>query len=191
LRHGTDGDRLIWNWELNYEYYPGWHEFTQTWRNAGIRVLTYINPFFSDPTNYTASSRRNFYQEGVQNGYFVKHNDGTPYIMKSLTIEFCMLDPTNEAAVNWIKSIIKDQLMTEASSSGWMADFGEYLPFDAVLSSGVPASVAHNLYPQMWAEINAAVQLYIFRELKNECNLFYMLTPFRQSQVLLKVLCIS
>jgi alpha-glucosidase len=23
LRHDWDGDRLIWNWEVNYDYYPG------------------------------------------------------------------------------------------------------------------------------------------------------------------------
>ena len=43
-----------------------------------------------------------------------------------------MLDPTNDEAVSWMIDIIREQLMLDASSSGWMADFGEYLPFDAV-----------------------------------------------------------
>jgi len=64
IRHGSDGDRLIWNWELNYEYYPGWHQMIASWSDAGIRVLTYVNPFFSDPTNFTANPRHNFYKEG-------------------------------------------------------------------------------------------------------------------------------
>lgn len=154
IRHGTDGDRLIWNWELNYDYYPGWHDMTTTWSHAGIRVLTYVNPFFSDPTNFTTNSRRNFFKEGIENGYFVKRSNGEPYKMYSLTIEFCMLDVTNPSAVQWMKQIIQEQLVGEAGSSGWMADFGEYLPFDAVLHSGVPAATVHNLYPQMWADIN-------------------------------------
>eukprot|EP00899_Mesostigma_viride_P012381 jgi/Mesvir1/21143/Mv14191-RA.2 len=37
---------------------------------------------------------------------------------------------------------------------GWMADFGEYLPFDAVLWSGESTSTAHNRFPEMWADIN-------------------------------------
>ena len=68
-----------------------------------------------------------------------------------------MLDVTNPDAVDWMKRIIQDQIVTEASSSGWMADFGEYLPFDAVLSSGAPADSIHNLYPQLWAQINSEV----------------------------------
>ena len=127
------------------------------WADLGTRVLTYISPFFSDPRNFTSPSsiRRNFYQEGITNGYFVQRqsqddsssnnnvnssSSGTgislvPYSLHSLSIEFCMLDTTNPAAVSWMKNIIKDQLIDEANSSGFMCDFGEYLPFDAILNN--------------------------------------------------------
>lgn len=67
------------------------------------RVLTYISPFFSDPTNFS-TPRRNFYQEGLQNGYFVQrrgpHGVGTEaYTMQSLSIQFCMLDFSNPSGV--------------------------------------------------------------------------------------------
>ena len=32
-----------------------------------------------------------------------------------------------------------------------MADFGEYLPFDAVLWSGEEAAAVHNAFPRLWA----------------------------------------
>ena len=35
-----------------------------------------------------------------------------------------------------------------------MADFGEELPYDAVLYSGVAASSYHNQYPEVWARLN-------------------------------------
>lgn len=38
--------------------------------------------------------------------------------------------------------------------SGWMADFGEWLPLDAKLHSGISAEVYHNVYPAEWARIN-------------------------------------
>jgi alpha-glucosidase len=137
LRHNYDGDRLIWNWEVNPEWYPQWNEMVSSWDEKGTRVLTYLNPFFSDPTNYTSSSRHNFYQEGLENGYFVMNSAGDPYKMHSLSIEFCMVDFTNPAAVEWMKNIIREYSLGEAGSSGWMADFGEYLPFDARLHSGL------------------------------------------------------
>lgn len=37
---------------------------------------------------------------------------------------------------------------------GWMADFGEYLPVDAVLYSGQRADLMHNLWPKLWAQLN-------------------------------------
>ena len=43
-----------------------------------------------------------------------------------------------------------------AGQGGWMADFGEYLPFDAVLASGESAAAVHNRYPELWSEVNAA-----------------------------------
>jgi alpha-glucosidase len=117
---------------------------TAKWSARGTRVLTYMSPFFSDPTAYSDSTtafRHNFFQEGVANGYFVQNANGSTYLMYSLSIKFAMLDLTNPAAVEWMKGIIINQSVEEAGSSGWMCDFGEYLPFDAVLHS-VSSSVA-------------------------------------------------
>ena len=38
-----------------------------------------------------------------------------------------------------------------------MADFGEYLPFDAVLHSGEDAASYHNRYPEDWAKLTFEV----------------------------------
>jgi alpha-glucosidase len=37
--------------------------------------------------------------------------------------------------------------------SGWMADFGEYLPVDSVLYDGDPKEL-HNQWPAIWAKLN-------------------------------------
>lgn len=105
------------------------------WQSNGMRVLTYISPFFSDPSNFTTGYRHNYYQEGVAGGYFVKHPDGSVYTMYSLSIEFAMVDLSNPAAVRWMKNVLINSTINEAQSSGWMCDFGEYLPFDAALHS--------------------------------------------------------
>ncbi len=55
-----------------------------------------------------------------------------------------MVDFTNPDAWNWMKSIIKENLVTEGKAGGWMHDFGEYLPFDAQLFSGVDPILYHN-----------------------------------------------
>jgi len=55
-----------------------------------------------------------------------------------------MVDFTNPLARDWIKEIIKTNLVKEGRAGGWMHDFGEYMPFDSVLSSGVDPLEYHN-----------------------------------------------
>ena len=45
--------------------------------------------------------------------------------------------------------------MIDLGLSGWMSDFGEYLPADgAVFSSGQSGREVHNQWPVLWAEVN-------------------------------------
>jgi len=91
----------------------------------------------------------------AEKGYFVKNSTGQPYIMKSISIEFVSIDFTNVDARKWYKdTIIKKNVLQEARASGWMADFGEYLAFDAYLQSGIGAASYHNKYPEDWARTN-------------------------------------
>lgn len=113
---------------------------------------------------------RNLYQEGMQHKYFVQ--SPVPgvgaYKFHSGSIEFCMLDLTNPAARTWMKAILREQMLRDTGVSGWMADFGEYLPFDAVLHDGSSGAEYHNKYPEEWARLNyEAVQEY-----QHECESF-------------------
>src|SRR5699024_8696258 len=55
--------------------------------------------------------------------------------------------------VTWYKKVIREYLI-DLGMSGWMADFGEYLPTDVVLHDGSSALKRHNEWPKLWAEIN-------------------------------------
>ncbi|CAM6033412.1 unnamed protein product [Sphagnum compactum] len=67
-------------------------------------------------------------------------------------LDAAMVDLTNPAARKWFKSILHD--MVKTGVHGWMADFGESLPFDSCLYSGEDPATAHNKYPELWAELN-------------------------------------
>ena len=113
-----------------------------------IKTLGYINPYLvnqsdRDPAHYT----HNYFDEAVAKGYFVKNSSGQPYLIDSVTFVFGTIDVTNPAAREWYKAIIIDNMLASGmQQAGWMCDFGEYIPYDAVLDSGVPASVVHNQY---------------------------------------------
>jgi alpha-glucosidase len=46
-----------------------------------------------------------------------------------------------------------------AGVDGWMADYGEALPYDAVMNDGTPGALAHNDYPRSWAQTNFSAML--------------------------------
>jgi alpha-glucosidase (family GH31 glycosyl hydrolase) len=89
------------------------------WAKDGVKPMTYINPYFANLTGEPVITR-NLFLEGHTNGYFVKNSNGTTYLMKSVSIEFAMLDFTNTEAVNWVKAIIKENLIEEGGAYGWM-----------------------------------------------------------------------
>lgn len=68
-------------------------------------------------------------------------------------VSYGLLDLTNPAAAKWIEDIIY-AMAVDTGAAGWMADFGEYLPFDCILHSGELPIAVHNRYPEDWAALN-------------------------------------
>lgn len=74
-------------------------------------------------------------------------------MLNSISIKFAIIDLTNPAAWEWTKTLIKENLVKEGRAGGWMHDFGEYLPFDAVLADGSDPVKYHNKYTEDWAAV--------------------------------------
>ncbi|MCR4790703.1 MAG: alpha-glucosidase [Treponemataceae bacterium] len=139
------GYQVMWNWQSDEEQYPALKEKIAEWNKKGIRLLGYINPFIA--------LEKNLYQEAKANGYCVKDKEGKDYLVTITTFPAAMVDFTNPKAYEWYKNIIKEN-MIGIGLSGWMADFGEYLPIDSVLYSGEDPQALHNQWPAIWAKMN-------------------------------------
>ncbi len=148
------GEQVLWNWIQNPNSRPGWQAYVDDLEQHGTRVLCYVNPMFRDLPAEAGTLRRNLFQEGLAGDYFVHKADGSVYMLPITAFEVGLLDLTNEAARTWMKDIIRDELLGDARCSGWMADFAEALPYDAVLASGESAERYHNTYPVEWARLN-------------------------------------
>ncbi|QIN82013.1 alpha-glucosidase [Rubrobacter tropicus] len=151
-RRTSFGTQLWWNWELDDKRYPGWDRLVADLRRDDVRVMTYVNPFLADPSR-KSNLRRDLFAEARAQGYLVEDRDGGPYMIEAGDFSAAMVDLTNPEARDWIKGVIKENLLREGAS-GWMADFGEGLPYDAVLHSGESAAAYHNRYAEEWAEVN-------------------------------------
>lgn len=149
VRYTNVGSQLWWEWKLDTALYPGYHEMVSELREKNIRVLTYINPFLSNAPGHDSQ-----FNEALQNGYLVKQHDGSPYLIKNTNFSAGLIDLSNPHACEWIKFIIRKNLIEDAGSSGWMCDFGEALPFNSVLHDSAGPDYWHNHYPEKWAEVN-------------------------------------
>jgi len=154
-RRTSFGKQLWWSWELDRSHYPGWDELVADLRQRGIHVLTYANPFLVDVSE-RADPGRNLFAEARDAGFLVRHPDGGPYMIQNTSFSAALVDLTNPAARAWLKDVLREEVLG-VGASGWMADFGEALPWDAVLHSGEPAATLHNRYPEMWARLNREV----------------------------------
>lgn len=139
------GKQLMWDWIYHEGMYPDLPGTIENLKREGIRVLGYINPFLA--------LEGELYKQASEKGYLVKNKHGKEYYVIITTFPAAILDLTNPEACTWIKNVIKEN-MIGIGLSGWMADFGEYLPTDAVLYSGESAEFFHNKYPAEWAKVN-------------------------------------
>lgn len=146
------GYQVMWNWEADEQLYPDLRNRIAKWKEKGVRFLGYINPFMA--------IEKPLYKYASQHGYCVKNKKGEDYMVTITTFPAAMIDFTNPEAYEWYKGLIKEN-MIGIGMSGWMADFGEYLPVDSVLYDGDPKAL-HNAWPAIWAKLN--------REAVEECG---------------------
>ena len=86
-------------------------------------------------------------------GYLVKDHAGKTYMIRNTSFSAALVDLSNPSAVNWLKGVIQKEMLA-IGASGWMADFGEALPYDSAMASSQSPTQEHNLYPERWARLN-------------------------------------
>ncbi|MCX8058706.1 MAG: alpha-glucosidase [Spirochaetes bacterium] len=118
------GKQLFWDWIYDNNLYPNLPEFIKLLNKEGIKFLGYINPFLCTDGK--------LYQIAKQKNLLLKNEKGEPYHVKITTFPAAILDLTNPETIEWIKSIIKENML-DIGLSGWMADFGEHTPIDCML----------------------------------------------------------
>jgi alpha-glucosidase len=148
------GEQVLWNWALSPAREAPWGAYVDALQTAGARVVCYVNPMFRDLPADADPGTRNLFREAVDGGFVVRTAAGGTYLLQQGVFEVALLDLSNPDARVWMKSVLRDEVLGRARCSGWMADFAEALPFDAVLASGEPAAAWHNRYPVEWARLH-------------------------------------
>lgn len=139
------GTRLNWDWFPDTTRYPDLKGFCAEMNEKGVKVLGYINPFLVEDGILC--------KQAMELDYLVRNQEGEPYRLKAGGFNAYILDLSRAEVQEWTAEIIRENLVGNGFS-GWMADFGEWLPFDAQLEGGLDAATFHNTFPVAWMETN-------------------------------------
>lgn len=147
-RGGTmaEGDyTLDEDWQADAKLYPQIDKLAQDLHALGYKFLTYNNTFITQDADVWA--------EAKAKGYGIRRTDGSTYTFNSAKfVPATMLDLWNPAARKWAQEVYATGL--QAGVDGWMADFCEWLPTDAVMADGTTGWDRHQAYPVECQRLN-------------------------------------
>jgi len=109
--------------------------------DTGAAVTTYFNPMICE-------SYEPRFGEAVAADALTRRSDGTPYVYDytgSTIFRVGQFDMTTRAGRRAYARLLAEAV--EDGHDGWMEDFGEYTPLDAVDAEGRTGSAHHNAYP--------------------------------------------
>ncbi len=137
------GYHLTAEWTLDEVLYPDASDLDAELEAAGFKWLAYFSPFVAEPSTAWAEAEE----------LVVRTADGQPYLFPGMTFDpTSVLDLSREDARAWARG--KMEAAIAIGFDGWMADFAEWLPPDAVLANA-DAVDDHNAYPTWWQATNA------------------------------------
>ncbi len=148
IRETSFGRRLFWDWRWSAARYPDLPDRIAKLRAEGIRFLGYVNPYLAIDGDLFAKARD-------LRLLALRLDSDDPYIVDFGEFDCAIVDFTNPAAAAWFADRVIGREMLDIGMTGWMADFGEYLPTDLRLHDGSDPMLAHNRWPVLWAEVNA------------------------------------
>ena len=148
IRETSFGRRLFWDWRRDNQRYADLPQRVAALQARGIRFLSYANPYLCNDGI--------LYEEALEGRHFcLKRESDEVYLVDFGEFDCGVLDFTRQETRDWFAEKVLGREMLDIGISGWMADFGEYLPTDVRLADGSDPMEAHNRWPVLWAQVNA------------------------------------
>lgn len=140
------GYHLTGEWTVDPVLYPAADVLASELEADGFAWFAYFSPFvFPGTTVWDAAEAA---------GVLIETADGEPYTFLAPPIDTASLvDLSTQPGRDFVIGYLDQAL--DVGFDGWMADYGEWLPVDAVLASGQNALEVHNVYPEWWQATHA------------------------------------
>jgi alpha-glucosidase len=144
--------------------YPGFKEMVSGLHGDGYKFLAYVNPFIVDPASVQQADDPARFVERFDSmeemGLLVKKDadDEPPETYSDSAVpnfpqRSAHPDFSDPETADFIRESLAN-IVEMYGVDGWMADFGEYIPFDSVHSDGSNADERRNAFPVDWHRAN-------------------------------------
>lgn len=124
------------NFEWNKEMFPDPKAMLKRLHEKGLEVCVWINPY--------VAQRSRLFQEGKENGYFIKNKDGSVFQCDLWQPGMAIVDFTNPAARKWFQGLLKT--LFDMGVNNIKTDFGEKIPTECCYYDGSDPIAMHNYY---------------------------------------------
>lgn len=138
------GYDLFYKWTADEKLYPDLPGLISELHGRGLKFLGYFNSFIEP--------RFPEFTEAASRGFLVQGADGKPFTPLVSTFRCGLVDLSNPDAREYLAGFMRKAI--RMGMDGWMADFGEWLPFDGRIRDEGGAPKYHNRYPVEWARLN-------------------------------------
>lgn len=151
LRMNADGGFGVeYRWEADDELYPDLAGMIEELHSRGYRFLAYANPFVAEELD-------NHFPEMDSRGLLMAHPEtGESYVFTAPNGRSAHPDLTNPETQEYVQDALR-AMVVDLGIDGWMTDFAEWTPLDAVLHDGSDPLAYHNLFPVDWQRMTREV----------------------------------
>ncbi len=109
-------------------------------KEKGLKICVWINSYVGQESS--------IFQEGVENGYFIKRPNGDVWQWDMWQPGLAIVDFTNPEACKWYQS--KLERLMDMGVDCFKTDFGERIPTDCVYYDGSDPMKMHNYYTYLY-----------------------------------------
>ena len=128
------------NFEWDKRQFPDPAAMLKRLKAKGLEICVWINPYIAQ--------RSKLFDEGKENGYFIKNPDGSVFQCDMWQPGMAIVDFTNPAACEWYAS--KLRALCEMGVDAFKTDFGERIPTNVKYFDGSDPIAMHNYYTYLY-----------------------------------------
>ena len=142
IRPNLDGGFGVeYRWRTDTELYPDLPGLVAYLHANGKRFLGYANPFIDPDLDH--------FEDMSSGDMLLKNADGEDYVALAPNVLSAHPDFTAPQTEAYVQAELR-AMVQDIGMDGWMADFGEWAPLDAVVADGSDPIAYHETFPLRW-----------------------------------------